>query len=324
MRRLLTGTLFATSVAVVLATAGSAAALRIAPMPQPSATRVATTDAIVIGRVTKVEDKELSLPAFPGAPATAKTAYRVAVVEVADVVKGKKGLKTVRVGFMAPPKMVNPGPGGIRPDLPPPPGGVRLVPPGGGIRPGGRPFPGRFGGVQLKAGDEGLFYLTKHFQGPIYTATGMFDFTARGNGNFDKELQDVRANVKLMENPVENLKGLDKEKRFKTAALLISQYRRGFPGKVKTEAVSAEESKLILLALADAPGWDTPVRFGQEHPQGLFFQLGVTAKDGWQPPRQITTPQDFPNAIRTWLRENANTYRIQRNVPEATPEPASR
>jgi len=276
MRRLLTGTLFATSVAVVLTTAGSAAALRIAPMPQPSATRVATTDAIVIGRVTKVEDKELSLPAFPGAPATAKTAYRVAVVEVADVVKGKKGLKTVRVG------------------------------------------------VQLKAGDEGLFYLAKHFQGPIYTATGMFDFTARGNGNFDKELQDVRANVKLMENPVENLKGLDKEKRFKTAALLISQYRRGFPGKVKTEAVSAEESKLILLALADAPGWDTPVRFGQEHPQGLFFQLGVTAKDGWQPPRQITTPQDFPNAIRTWLRENANTYRIQRNVPEATPEPASR
>jgi hypothetical protein len=307
MRRLLTGTLFASSVALVLATAGTAAALRIA-VPPPSPTRVATTDVIVIGRVTSVEAKELSLPTFPGAPATAKTAYRVAVVEVADVVKGTKGLKTVRVGFIAPPKMVNPGPGP------------------GGIRPGVRPIRPGFGQTQLKPGDAGLFYLTKHFQAKIYTIPGMYDFTARDNANFDKELQEARANLKLLESPMENLKGLDKEKRFTTAALLLTQYRRAFPGKVKTEPIGAEESKLILLALADAPAWDnnTPVRFGQLHPQTLFFQLGLTAKDGWQPPRQVTTPQDFPNAIRAWLREHANTYRIQRNVPEATPEPASR
>jgi hypothetical protein len=310
MRRLLTGSLFASAVGLVLVTAGPAAALRIA-VPPPSATRVATTDVIVIGRVTSIEPKELSLPTFPGAPATAKTTYRVAVVEVADVVKGTKGLKKVRVGFIAPPKMINPGPV-------PGPGGIRP-----GIRPGFRPG---FGQVQLKAGDAGLFYLTKHFQGKIYTIPGMYDFTARGNANFDKELQEARANLKLLENPMENLKGLDREKRFTTAALLLAQYRRGFQGKVKTEPISAEESKLILLALADAPAWDNnmPVRFGQLHPQTLFFQLGVTAKDGWQPPMRVTTPQDFPNAIRAWLREHANTYRIQRNVPEAANESAGR
>jgi len=222
----------------------------------------------------------------------------VAIVQVADVVKGTKGLKMVRVGFFPPPNVV-------------PPGG-----PGGGVRPGIRPGirPGFGGNVQLKVGDAGLFYLAKHFKEPLYTIPGMYDFTARANGNYDKELQEARANTQLLADPIKGLKSDDKSKRFLTAALLITQYRRGLPGKTKSEPISAEESKQILLALADANEWNTPQRFGQLHPQNLFFQLGVTNKDGWQPPPNFN---EMPNAIRTWLRNHANTYRIQRVVPAA-------
>jgi hypothetical protein len=291
--------LFASSCALVLAVAGPAAAFRIAPM-QPSPTRAAVADVIVVGRVTGIEDKEVTVPAYPGAPAAQKTTYRVAVVEVADLVKGTKGLKKVRVGFLPPPKMVNPGPGG--------PGGIRPH-----IRPG-------FGQVQLKAGDAGLFYLTKHFQAPIYTIPGMYDFTTRGNTNFDKELKEARASTQLLADPIANLKSKDNEKRFMTAALLLTRYRQFRPGKNTTEPIGAEESKLILTALADAPQWEKkgPILFGQLHPQTLFFQLNLTAKDGWQPPMKITSPDDYPNAIRAWLRDHANTYRIQRNVPEVS------
>jgi hypothetical protein len=285
-----------TAAFMVLATAATARALMIAPRP-PSATRVATTDAIVIGRVVGLEDKDIALPSYPGAPATAKTTYRVAVVQVADVLQGNKTMKTVRVGF-----------------LPPAP----LVQPGGGIRPGIRPGIRRLPSLTLKIGDTGLFYLTKHFQAPIHLATGQYDMTARTSPNFEKEQTEVRANVKLLENPMAGLKSADNKTRLMTAGLLIARYRNFRPGKTTTEPISAEESKLILTALAEADGWGTPVRFGdtQPHPQMLFGQLGVTQKDGFQPPQRVTTPQDYPNAVRAWLREHANTYRIQRIVPD--------
>jgi hypothetical protein len=298
MRRLLSGTFFAASCALVLTSASAAVAFRIAPA-QPSPARVAVADVIVVGRVMAIENKEVTAPAAPGA--TVKTTYRVAVVEVADVVKGAKGLKKVRVGFIPPPKMVPPGgPGGIRP-------GVRPIRPG-------------FGGVQLKAGDAGLFYLTKHFEAPIYTVPGFQDFTSRGNANFEKELKEARDCTALLADPMASLKSKDNEKRFMTAALLLTKYRQFRPGKTTTEPISAEESKLILTALADAPQWEKkgPVLFGQLHPQTLFFQLNLTPKDGWQPPTKITSPDDYPNAIRAWLRDNANKYRIQRIVPEVS------
>jgi hypothetical protein len=300
MRRLLTCTFFAS--ALVLGTVIPARALRIAVQP-PSPTRVAVADAVLIGRVVGMEDKDVSVSAYPGAPPAAKATYRVAVVQVADTLKGDKGLKTVRVGFFPPPMLTPPGggPGGVRP----------------GVRPAIRPGMPR---VNLKVGDAGLFYLTKHFQEPLYLATGPYDLTARSDGNFDKELAEVRANLKLLEDPIKSLKSADNKTRFMTAALLLARYRNFRPGPTKTEPISAEESKLILTALAEADGWATPANFREPlHPQMLFNQLGLTPKDGWQPPARVTSPQDYPNAMRAWLREHANTYRIQQIVPAAAP-----
>jgi hypothetical protein len=286
----------------VLAAGATARAMMIAPPPGP--TRVALADAIVVGRVVEIEKNNLSVPSFPGAPANAKITYRVAVVQVADVVRGTKGMKTVRIGFIAPPKFGPGNPGG-----PGKPGGPVIRP---HIRPGFR------AGVQLEVGQTGLLYLTKHFQEPIYTLPAVYGFTQRTNANFDKEVEEARTCAKLLDNPMEGLKSADKNKSFLTAALLIAQYRRGIPGKSKTEPIDAEQSKLILLALANAD-WNTPVRPGIGRPltpMSMFYQLGVTPKDGWKQPQGAVNAQQISDAMRTWLRENAGTFRIQRIVPD--------
>src|SRR6516162_447515 len=109
------------------------------------------------------------------------------------------------------------------------------------------------------------------------------------------------------------LKSKDAQERLMTAGLLIARYRTPQPGAAKTEPIDGEESKLILTILADAD-WSQPFRFGQMSPQQMFGQLNLTKEDGWVPPQNIRTPQDYGNAARTWLREHANTYRIKRFV----------
>ena len=51
-------------------------------------------------------------------------------------------------------------------------------------------------------------------------------------------------------------------------------------------------------------------------PQMMFGMLGVTQKDGFQPPTKITSPQDYPNACRQWCEQNAGKYQIQRFVAQ--------
>ncbi len=290
MQRLVVSTLAIPALMALLTTAAPARALVAAP---PSlAARVAAADTIVLGRVVGVEDKDVSLKPYPGAANTVP--YRVAIVAVADSLKGGKGLKMIRVGFTAPPTPANP-------NVP-----IRPI-----IRPGIR--------VNLKNGQEGLFYLTKHFEGKLHLMPMYYDFTAKdGNPNFNKDLEEVRGYGRLLENPLEGLKNKDPEKRFQTAAMLVTAYRTSRGGPVKTEPISAEESKLILTALAEANWTQQPGRFNALHPMNVFNQLRVTAKDGYQPPKRVTNIQDLYNAARTWLRNNASTYRIQRFVPAAT------
>lgn len=297
MRRLLVCSLAAPACLAVLAMTSPAFALRIAA-PQPG-NRVAAADVLLVGRVVGIEDKDVPVTPFPGA--AAKTPYRIAIVQVSEVITGPKDLKKIRVGFPAPPMQVNPG-GPIRP----------------GIRPGIR--------IDLKTGQEGLFYLTKFADEPTYRTPNFYDFTPRENGNFAKELETAKTSAKLLADPLANLKSASAETRFQTAALLIARYRAYRPGYDKTAPISAEESKLILKALAEAD-W-SPAKVGvpadRVHPQTVFFQLNLTPKDGWQPPMKVTSPQDYPNAMRAWLQTHADTYRIERRVPGMAVTPPGR
>ncbi|MCI0456539.1 MAG: hypothetical protein L0Z62_06115, partial [Gemmataceae bacterium] len=274
MRRLLVCAFLVLAGLVLLASAASARVAFVAPPPGPARTVLA--DAIVVGRVVGMEDKDIEVAPFPGSPA--KASYRIAIVAVTDGVKGARDLKMIRVGFPAPPMGVNDPNPGIRPIRP---------------RPGMR--------VELKVGTEGLLYLTKSAEKNLFLMPNYYDLVAREGGNFKKEVEDARKYGQLLDNPMEGLKAKDTEQRFLTAGLLVTRYRTNRAGQAKTEPISAEESKLILTALAEA-NWDRPQRFGELHPMNMFSQLGLTAKDGWQPPQQIRNISELHNAAERALR----------------------
>jgi hypothetical protein len=67
----------------------------VAPAP-PLVMRVNTVDAIVVGRVVGLEDKDIEAALVPGQP---KLTYRIAIVNVTDPLKGAKVPKQIRVGY---------------------------------------------------------------------------------------------------------------------------------------------------------------------------------------------------------------------------------
>ena len=110
-----------------------------------------------------------------------------------------------------------------------------------------------------------------------------------GNANFAKDLATIKKYVRLLAKPLVGLKSKAIDDRFVTAAMLIARYRALPPGatSARTEQVSAEESKLVLQALIDVD-WSkrNPIPdLARLSPLGLFYRLGLTAKDGWTPPK---------------------------------------
>src|SRR4051812_14947510 len=77
--------------------------------PAPIAQRVATSDLVVVGKVTSIEEKAVKAARFPGAGDTAE--YRIALVKVEDAILGARGITHIRVGFLPPPPPPQGGPG---------------------------------------------------------------------------------------------------------------------------------------------------------------------------------------------------------------------
>jgi len=253
----------------------TARALLIAPPPGPS--RILTSDAVIVGKVVGLESQDVKVDSV---------AYRIAIVQVGEAIRGAKDAKTVRVGF-----------------VPLPSGAVK----GPIIRPG-------FRGVQLQVGQDGLFLLKKHPQEKFFTLGGPAGYfvNREDNPGFAKDVAAVKKITKVIADPKAGLKSKNADDRLISASVLIEDYRtfRG-PGNAKTEPIDAEQSKQIMLALASAD-WNPDNDNGmfQPNPMNLFYRLGITEKDGWAPP-----PGGNPQAaMQTWLRDNAEKYRIQRFV----------
>lgn len=272
-------------------TPSTARAMMIAP--SPISQRVATADCIVVGKVTGFGDKTVSVTTFPGSKQ--KQEYQIAIIKVETNLHGAKGVKEIRVGFIPPPP---PGPG---------PGAT------------GRPIIRRpFRGVNFTLNQEACLFLTKHHEGDFYTAPMYFSVINKtGNANFDKEMDEVKRCAKLMADPKAGLEAKEKEDRLLTAGMLIAHYRQARPsnGAPKTAPINADLSKKILLTLADADWNAKPPRPGpfQMTPQTMFYQLGLTAKDGWTQPKDF---KQFPEAAKKWLKDNSDKYVIQRFVHE--------
>jgi hypothetical protein len=283
--------------ACLAATAAPAFAVAIMMIPTPLPQRVALADVVVVGKVTGFGDKLVSAkPPYGGD----KVDYQIAIVQVGDAVLGAKDAKEIKVGFM--PAPAGPGPGPIRP----------------GIR--------RFPQFNLTLDQEGCLFLMKHPTEDFYIGQNYNDFISKkDNADFDKNMDEVKRCVKLLADPMAALKGKNADDRTLTAEMLAARYRIARPGATKTEAIDAEESKQILLALADAD-WTPPkpngpgpigLRMQTMTPQNTFFQLGVTPADGWTPPRDAAS---IPDAAKQWCKDNAEKYRIQRFVADEKEE----
>jgi len=93
----------------------------------------------------------------------------------------------------------------------------------------------------------------------------------------------------------------------------------GTPPKNEAKPIDAEQSKLIMLALAEAD-WDRPAEQVEVSPRYAVNLIGEAARQSGVP-----LPKSFPAntgdlkkdaaARKQWLQDNAESYRIQQLVP---------
>jgi hypothetical protein len=300
------------ALAALLAAAGlvalneSASGLMIAM--RPASQRAATAQVVVVGKVTAIEKDTVDATRFAGDKE--KVAHKVAVVKIENNLGGADNLTHIKVGFIPRPK-AQPAP---------------VPQPGGG--PVGRPFVRPRPGLQtpeLKEGQEMLLFLDKHPSGGFYVMAAMSPPVDVTTDAGKKELESVKKVAALLADPAKGLKSDKADVRAETAALLVMKYRNypAFGGEVDQVPVGAEESKLILKALADADWKGTRTTPGTITPYGAFTQLGLTDKDGWKPPvfppqKPGQPPVDFvgiqKEAFVKWLAGPGKDYRVKKVV----------
>jgi hypothetical protein len=237
----------------------------------PIPNRVAAADAVVLGKVTSIEEKTVLVK-----EGTRMVEYKIAVVTVSDGLLGTKGAKTVRLGFV------------------PIPPNVRI-----------NPAP-----LQPAVDMEGCFFLHAS-DNDFFTVRSQLDFINKSN---EADVALVKRCTTLLATPDASLKAKDAEDRFFTASMLLGQYRTRRSANAKEEPIDAEQSKLILQALAGAD-W-TPVNdFRKLSPVMVLGRIPLTEKDGWTPPDRKDA-KAYAAYAQKWLNEHAATYRIQKYVVE--------
>ena len=261
-------------------------ARRIAITPIPH--RIAMADVVVIGKVGKVEEKNVS--AIPSVGVKDKVEFQVVALKIDSSLVGLKDVKEIRVGYL--------------------PAGTNVP---------GRPGRGGFNFVPM-TDQEGVFFLNRHPEENFYVAADMFPFLDKKTNTYEKDLDLVKSCAKMLADPTASLKAKDEKDRLMTVALLLTRYRTPKDGQSKTEAIDAAESKLILQAIADAD-WNAKQDPNQPFaylftPQSLFFRLGLTDKDGFGPIKPNATPAEIQEMAKNWLKDNIDKYRIQRYVAE--------
>ena len=260
----------------VLTRPAEAGTIAAESLPLPN--RVASADVIVLGKVTALEDKTVAAASYPGAKD--KVDFTVAVVTVGEMLTAPKGAKTIRLAFVPTPPMVRISPAPLQPAV----------------------------------GMEGCFFLTKLGEVDLLLAPGQLQFIDKNSPTFEKDFALIQRCAKILEDPNAALKGKDAEDRFLAAGMLVAQYRSRKSSNPKVESIDAEQSKLILQALA-AADWTPSRNFLTLSPLMVLLRLPLTDKDGWMPPAN-REPKEFAAYAQQWVKEHAESYRIQRFVPE--------
>jgi hypothetical protein len=275
--------------AVTLQTASALMIAQRTPMQ-----RAASSEVVLVGKVTAIEKEPVEVAPFPGAPN--KVAYRIAVVKVQTPLAGADNLTHVKVAFLPRPAAnPNPQPGPNRP------------------RPGLQV-------PELKENDEFLFFLSRHPDGGFFAMSNMSLPISVADDEGKKALETAKKVTKALADPSKGLKSENADERFLTAAALLTRYRT-YPdfasAGVDQTAIPADESRLILKALLERD-W-VKIEANAPSPTQLFFTLGLTDKDGWMMPKP--QPGMVFNAVlkdefARWLDGPGKDYQIKRLVPK--------
>jgi hypothetical protein len=294
------------------ATAQVATTSRIMIRPKDTTAQTIEAEAIVVGKVGTLEKQLVNATQteFANAP---KVDFQVATIQISEGLIGTKGLTTIRVGWQA-------APAAPAPNTNPAP----INQPQPAIRPTIRPLPGRnMIGVALNEGQEGCFFLKKHFEGDFYVAVANGKPIEKSAENFATELETVKKILKIIENPVSALKAKETDDRNLAASVLVRKYRTFIPTTngqpAKQEEIPAEESKLILQTISELD-WnnvggvvDPKKMFASQ----MFYQLGVQPADGYTQPK-FEQGKDNNKIVgdytTKWLKDNAEKYRIKKYV----------
>jgi hypothetical protein len=172
---------------------------------------------------------------------------------------------------------------------------------------------GLFATQNLRNGQEAIFFLVPHFEEPFYLLQTQYDYPINRDNNpeFETRVAQYRRWGRALTDPLGALQVKDARARAEAATLLLIHHRTFRPAEHradrKLEPLDAAQSKLILEGLAGAD-WNGATDF-RSSPGRAFAMLGATAKDGWNP-QGLKTSQEFEQAARGWLRDNAGTFRV--------------
>lgn len=255
----------------------------LAKMAPPPALplRIAVADTVLLGKATSFGPRLIKAEMFPGDDRE----FQTATVEVSETILGTK-TKQIQVGLVHSPRS------------------------------------GRFPTARVALNQDAILILKKHpTKKDLFVIENYYDVVSKQeNPEFASQLAEVRRGARLLADPMTSLVSKDAGERYLTAAMLLTRNQQARTGS-KLEAVPANQSKLVLEALADADWSDRNAYGWTMNPRFLFSSLGLTAKDGWTPPGDASK---FADAAKKWLKANAASHRLQRHVvPTKTePEPA--
>lgn len=252
---------------------------RTSAVVQTPVVRAATAGLVVVGKVVSIETDEVEAEVYNGS--SQKASYRVAVVKIEDGLTDTGGQTHIKVGFQ----------------------------PTGATARAGATF-------DMKPDAVGLFILGKHHSGSFYIPAANSQPIDAAAKTYKDDLAQVKKTLATIADPLKALKHADAKERYFAAAVLVLRYRTSMPGNTnKSEPVPAEESKLILQALAEAD-WADPEK-GVPTPYQTFTRLGLTAKDKWQPAAAnpgVNVQTHTGDEFKKWQAGDGAKYQVLKYV----------
>ena len=291
--------------------------------------KVARADAVVIGKVIGIEKEPVDLKTvevigidWPQRK-TRTVSYQVALVKVQENLMGAENLTHLKIAFVP------------RKAVPPPPTARPFLPKDLDIVQRTTAYP-----VELREGEEYLFFLLKHPGGPYYVGPYYRDVDiVRGLGapitptkeidkamGIDQTIEQVKKITAILANPLAGLKSDKAEVRAQAAVVLVMKFRSRpyFAQQVDEVPIDAEMSRLILQALAEAD-WREKANVDLDVANAVdALELGP--RDGWKhssvafaPPRPGQPSLDslrlaLHKSFVEWLKGPGKNYRIKKFV----------